>query len=78
MTSKFKITDGDMVMVNLKGKPTQDYLNRVRDRLEKWAKAKGLSNVEFLMSGGDINVQVNVLTVNDVFEDEVLKGDSNG
>ena len=76
MVSKIKVTDGDLLLVNIKGNGvSQDYMEKFRNRLEKWASKKGLSNVEVMVSGGDINIDITQISVNDVFEEEVLKGD---
>lgn len=79
MISNLKITDGDLIVVNLEGDNVpQAHIERVREKLDKWCKTRGLQNVEILIGGGKIKLSVAILTVNDVFEDELLKGDING
>jgi hypothetical protein len=78
MISKLKITDGDLIVVNLEGENVpQSHIERVRDKLDKWCKQRGLENVEILIGGGKIKLSVAALSVNDVFEDELLKGETN-
>jgi len=79
MISKLKITDGDLIVVNLEGDNVpQAHIERVREKLDKWCKGRGLQNVEILIGGGKIKLNIASLSVNDVFEDELLKGDVNG
>lgn len=74
-----KVTDGDLLLVHLEGENmTQHHIQAVREKLTKWAISRGLQNVEFLISGGVHKITVTKFTVNDVFENEVLKGDKNG
>ena len=74
MISILKITDGDLIVVNLEGDNVpQAHIERVRDKLDKWCKTRGLENVEILIGGGKIKFTVAALTVNDIFENEVLK-----
>lgn len=78
MISNLKVTDGDLLIVNLEGDLSQLHIERIREKLKKWVEARGLQNVEILVSGGKVNMQIAKFTVNDVFEDEILKGDENG
>ena len=77
--SNLKVSDGDLLMVHLEGgNVSSAYIESVRAKLFKWCQAKGLSNVEIMITGGDVRMSVVKVSVNDVFEDEVLKGDDNG
>lgn len=75
MISKMKVSDGDLIIVNIGSTDiSQKHIEFMRDRLRKWAAAKGLNNVEFVVTAGS-DMSLTQLTVNDVFENEVLKGD---
>lgn len=78
MITNLKVTDGDLLIVHMEGDLGQTHIERVREKIKKWVDARGLQNVEILVSGGKLNLQIAKLTVNDVFEDSVLKGDKNG
>lgn len=78
MITNLKITDGDLIIVNMEGDLSQAHIERVREKIKKWVDARGLQNVEILVSGGKVNMRIAKFTVNDVFEDELLKGDKNG
>ena len=80
MISNLKITDGDLIIVNLESPDniSMAHIERVRDKIDKWCKSRGLQNVEILIGGGKVSMSVTKLSVNDVFEDELLKGDNNG
>lgn len=78
MITNLKITDGDLIIVNMEGDLSQAHIERIREKLKKWVDARGLQNVEILISGGKVNMKIAKFTVNDVFEDELLKGDKNG
>jgi hypothetical protein len=76
--NSYKITDGDLVIVHLKGSNISSAtMEKYREKLIKWASKRGLSNVEILISSGEIDLQVTQISANDVFEKEVL-GDNNG
>ena len=81
MISKLKVTDGDMVFLNIEATDSNDvsteYLERIRKRVQDWLKTKGLNNVEVVITGGSMRVDISVLSVNDVFENSVL-GANNG
>lgn len=69
-----KVTDGDLIVINLDGDNISTlHIERLREKVKKWVDARGLNNVEILISGGDVKMSIAKFTVNDVFEDEVLK-----
>lgn len=73
MIGTLKVADGDLIIVNMEGDLSQAHLERIREKLKKWVDARGLQGVEILVSGGKVDMRITKLTVNDVFEDEVLK-----
>lgn len=74
MINKSKITDGDLVFITLEGDVDQQIVSCIRSQMENWLKDKGLSNCKVAIAGGtDIKVNLNILTVNDIFDNEVLK-----
>ena len=75
MMSTLKVTDGDILLIHMEGDLSQAHIERVREKIKKWIDARGLNNVEIMVTGGKFNTQITKLTVNDVFEDEVLKGE---
>ena len=75
-----KITDGDFILLSIRG--PKDTAEEMCKMVKRWCKERGLHNVmvEGLASPADAHntgtlVDVNVFTVNDVFEDGVLKND---
>lgn len=79
MINKIKVTDGDLIFVTLEGDVDHQFANYLKTQVENWLKDKGFTNCKVVISGGDgIKINLNILTVNDVFEDEVLKGEGNG
>ena len=75
MISTMKVTDGDILLIHMEGDLGQAHVERVREKIKKWIDARGLNNVEIMVTGGKFNTQITKITVNDVFEDEVLKGE---
>lgn len=73
MITNLKITDGDLIIVNMEGDLSQAHIERVREKIKKWVDARGLQNVEILVSGGKVNMRIAKFTVNDVFEDELIQ-----
>jgi len=59
------------------GAVSQSYIENMRRKLEIWLKTKGLQNVEIMITSG-VDINITKMTVNDVFEETVLKGDNNG
>jgi len=79
MFTNIKVTDGDLLHIHVEGNSdqiTSSHLERIREKIVKWASKKGLENVEVLVSGGDHKIVITKYSVNDVFEDEVLKGNN--
>jgi len=70
MISNLKVTDGDMLIVNVDEGSSQMFIERVRDKLDKWCKAKGLHNVDILITTS--NIKITKMTVNDPIDD-ILK-----
>lgn len=73
-----KVTDGDLIVF---GVPLDyddpDGLELIITRLRSWIAGKGLKNTEILVIPSS-KIEITVMSVNDVFEDEVLKGGNNG
>ena len=78
MISNLKISDGDLLVIHMEGTASQAIMENYKRRLEMWIKSRGLQNVEIMVSSGEMILNITKFTVNDVFEEEVLKGDDNG
>lgn len=81
MIKSLKITDGDLIMVNLgrSDSYTQAHIEKYGEHIRKWLKSKALDNVVLQVSAGYTEEFTIVhYSVNDLFETSVLKGDSNG
>lgn len=81
MIKSLKITDGDLLMINLGSSmsQTQAHIEKYAEHIRKWLNSKDLKNVTLQVSAGYTEEFTIVhYTVNDVFEQAVLKGDSNG
>lgn len=80
MISTLKVTDGDLLIVNLESDEDISYkhIESVRDRIQTWLDKRGLQNVEVIIGGGRVKTQITKLTVNDVFEEQILKGENSG
>jgi len=75
MISKMKVSDGDLLLINLGGNDlTQKHIEFMREKIKRWLLGKGLNNVEIVVTAG-AGITIGQLSVNDVFENEVLKGD---
>lgn len=77
MIKSLKITDGDLLMINLgdADKLTQKHIETYGEHLRKWLKSKQLMNCVVQVSAGySDQFAVVHYSVNDVFEDELLKG----
>jgi hypothetical protein len=72
---RFKISDGDMIIVPIKDDTPYSTSNMIRDYLTQWAKDRGLHDVRIMVANGimDPSQGITVLSVNDIFEDVVLK-----
>ena len=69
--NNLKITDGDLVIVQLDEDASMNFIETVREKLTKWCAKKGISNVEFMITTSKFNVTK--FTVNDVAENALLK-----
>lgn len=74
---RLKISDGDLVLVSF---PTgiykgSDPYKAISDSILTWVKNRGLNNVSITtICGPGTELTFQVLSVNDVFEQEVLNG----
>lgn len=71
--NKIKITDGDLVMVHVPLEyPDPDGLDLIINVIKKWITTHGMTNVTTIVVPSK-EFKVTILSVNDVFYDEVLK-----
>ena len=76
---KLKVTDGDFILIEHPQEITQESRSHIAKAIHSWLKSKGLNNVEAMMVSSDVGgFRFTTLTVNDVFENEIIKGDKNG
>jgi len=70
-----KVSDGDLLVVKIGGPKTSSYSRRqFVDEVKEWVKNRGLHNVQILVHETDEDsASISVLTVNDPFENTVLK-----
>ncbi len=78
MIQNLKVTDGDMLILNFHEDVSQLFINKVTDKLKAWLLSKGFQNVEIMVTSASGGFNITKVTVNDVFEQEVLKGANNG
>jgi hypothetical protein len=71
--NKIKITDGDLIYLT-KAEANRDSLEKEMEAIDTWVKSKSLNNVMVMASTGDAD-SITVLSVNDAFEDVVIKGE---
>lgn len=77
--ANLKISDGDLIIINLEGNAiTSRHIEAVREKVKKWCSSKGMVNVDVLITAGEHKMTIGKLSVNDVFENEILKGENNG
>lgn len=77
MINKLKITDGDLVMIHVPLEyPDAEGLESILKAIQFWIKKHGMNNVTILAVPSN-EFKVTALSVNDAFEDEVLKGEDN-
>lgn len=72
---RLKISDGDLLFVSYP-KDTSDQGKKLLSKaINDWCKGKGLNNVDsyLVASAIDSGISFSVLSVNDVFEETVLK-----
>lgn len=68
-----RVTDGDLVLVRIPEEWTQATGKQFETTIGQWFKAKGLTNCQVMMvTSNDKHYEFEVLSVNDVFEQEVL------
>lgn len=78
MINRLKITDGDLVMIHVPLEyPDAEGLDLIITAIKSWVNKHGLNNTVLLAVPCN-EFKITVLSVNDVFENEVLKGDKNG
>ncbi len=75
---RLKVSDGDLIILSLSGENvSRDFVDRLRERIQEWLDSRGLTECDTLVAAVDNKggnaIGVTVLTVNDVFEDTVLK-----
>ena len=73
--TRLKITDGDLLIVTCIAGSNHEFVDKINKSFHAWLKDKGLHNVEIIVAGGGKDqLDIKVLTVNDVFESEFLGG----
>jgi hypothetical protein len=72
---RIKVSDGDLLLVEYGGQPTQEHVDALFDDIEMWLKERGLDNVSTTMMAHPevTGIKISVLSVNDLFEEQVLK-----
>lgn len=76
MMTKMKITDGDFIMIEVGGQK-QEGLKILMENVHGWLKKHGLNNCRPVIVPTDSKeLNVYIFSVNDVFEEQVLKGDN--
>lgn len=72
--NRLKISDGDLIVITMGGELTQSHMSIIREKFEQWIGERGLQECRVLvMSGvGEEGISIKVLSVNNIFEDEVL------
>ena len=72
MIANLKVTDGDLLLVHIDGDSGYNAVHDYREALTRWLRTRSLNNVELLITYGESKVTITKVTVNDVFEKEVL------
>ena len=71
---RHKITDGDLILVQADEAMSEKNFAKLGEIIGNWCRSKGLKNVSAnLIPTKGSKIEVVVLSVNDVFEEEVLK-----
>lgn len=73
--NRIKISDGDLVIVSHSADSSSWMAERLGVAIEEWIKARGLQDVKVMHSENQpkgVPTTVTVLTVNNVFDEEVL------
>lgn len=78
MLANLKVSDGDLLIISFKGDVSSAFIDRFKKKLESWIKIKGLINVEIMITSVDQGFEIVKISVNDIFEEQILKGDNNG
>lgn len=76
MINRIKISDGDMLVISAGGGSWSDSSRKkLLDEVGKWLNKRGLHDVEAIMIPNSKSEETtfNVFSVNDIFEDTVLK-----
>jgi hypothetical protein len=71
-----KISEGDLVVIEL-GECNDENTNKVHLLVDSWCKARGLTQVQvivFSTSSPPSKFEITVVSVNDVFDNQVLNG----
>ena len=81
MINRLKVAEGDLVIVNLGSQHAESARERFAKILKKWLTDRGLTAVEVVIIPISNEVQddsmvprIQILSVNDVFDDAVLNG----
>jgi hypothetical protein len=73
---RIKVSDGDLIIMTVGGDTsTSNALTILREKIEQWADERGLQGCRVLVAGGvgAHGTDIKVLSVNNIFEDVVLK-----
>lgn len=69
-----KVTDGDFLIVSYPRDLPKESIDNLRDSITKWIGLKDLKNVcAMLNASNSATIEFRVLSVNDAFEEQVLK-----
>ena len=73
-SNTFKVSDGDLIIISgCSEGHWSDHLRReFHDVVKKWASDRGLQECKVVLIPGKEEINIKVLTVNDIFENEVL------
>lgn len=69
---RLKVTDGDLIIMSITDQFDAQLLTQVTDLLKKWVTARDLKNVTYMIVTSTV-FSITVMSVNDVFEEQVLK-----
>ena len=71
---RLKVSDGDLIVVYVNAPAERQVLRDFSDHIKRWAEERGLQGVRVIMLGSETtNTRIEVLSVNDIFEEHILK-----
>ena len=76
--NRLKVTEGDSILISFTDDISNtEYVDALRNNIASWLKSRGMRDVKIITVPHADRFLITILSVNDVFEEQILKGGDN-